>query len=240
MRASTKGSAFLGSDWLLKTLWAWGPKNPIIFALQCAQHERSNRFSSLVAQNACLDVRKCLLGVWLTFERHWGSWVAKPQNFRRTMRSARTEQPIFIVNGSKCVFWRKEVAFGGLIDLWKNWGRGGTKTPKFSPYRSARTKQPIFIVNSSKCMLRRKEVPFGGPIDFWKKLWAWGPNNPIIFALQCAQHERSNWFSSLMAQNACFDVWKCLLCVWLAFEKNSSSYSHLQSWSVTQTKNRKY
>jgi len=162
---------FVGLIGFWKKLGLWGPKNPIIFAVQCPQHERSNRFSSLMAQNACFDIRKCPLGVWLTCEKIVVVGAQKPQNFRRTMPSARTEQPIFIVNGSKCVF-------------------------------------------------RRTKVPFVGLVGIWKKLGPWGPKNPIIFAVQCPQHERSNRFSSLMAQNACFDIRTCPLGVWLTCEKN--------------------
>jgi hypothetical protein len=45
-------------------------------------------------------------------------------------RTARTEQRIFVINGSKCVFWRKEVPFGGLIDFWIKLGAWGPKNPQ--------------------------------------------------------------------------------------------------------------
>jgi len=165
----------------LKKLGAWGPKNLKMFDLQCAQHERSNRFSSLMAQNACFDVRKCLLGVWLTFEKIGSVGVQKPQTFRLTMRWARTEQPIFIVNGSKCMFQRKEVRFVDLIDLKKFGWLGAQKSQHFRlTMRSARTEQPIFTDNSSKCVFRRKEVPFVRLIDFWKNLGRGVPKIPTF------------------------------------------------------------
>ena len=175
-----------------------------------------------MAQNACFDVGKCLLWVLLTFKKIGAVGAQKPHNYRRTMPWALMEQPIFIVNGSKCVFWHTEVPFVGLIGFWKKLGPWGPK--KSHNFRRtmpwALMEQPIFIVNGSKCVFRHTEVPFVGLIGFWKKLGLWGPKNPIIFAVQCPQHERSNRFSSLMAQNACFDIRTCPLGVWLTCEKN--------------------
>ena len=42
-------------------------------------------------------------------------------------RTARTEKPIFMVDGSKRVFWFKEVPFGGLVE---NWTKLGAWQPK--------------------------------------------------------------------------------------------------------------
>ena len=111
-------------------------------------------------------------------------------------------------------FWGSDWLFN------KTGGVGAQKSRNFSlAMRSARTEQPIFIVNGSKCVFWRKKVPLWGLNDFRTKLGTWGPKNHWIFAVQCDQPERSNRISSLMAQNACFHVGKCLLGVSLTFEK---------------------
>jgi len=53
------------------------------------------------------------------------------------------KQPIFIVNGSKCVLWRKEVPIVGLIDFWKKLGAWEPKNSKFSPCYAARKRSEI-------------------------------------------------------------------------------------------------
>ena len=47
-----------------------------------AQPKLKNRFSWLMAQNACFGVRKCLLGVWSKIEQNWGRGSLKTPNFR--------------------------------------------------------------------------------------------------------------------------------------------------------------
>jgi hypothetical protein len=48
-------------------------------------------------------------------------------------RTARTKRPIFMVDGSKRVFCRKEVPFGVSKKIEQIWGRGSLKTPNFRP-----------------------------------------------------------------------------------------------------------
>jgi hypothetical protein len=53
-----------------------------VFRVPRPQPEPRNRFSRLLAQNACFGVMKCLLGVWLKFWQVWGRGAPKASNFR--------------------------------------------------------------------------------------------------------------------------------------------------------------
>ena len=164
-----------------KKLGAWGPKNPKIFAVQCAQHERSTRFSLLMAQNACFDIGKCPLGSDWLLKKIGGVGAQKPQNFRHTMRSARTEQPIFTINGSKCVFRRNEALFVHLIDFLKNWGCEAQIPQHFRlTRRTARTEQPIFIVKGSNACSDVRKCPLCVWLTFEKTWGRGGPKTPTF------------------------------------------------------------
>ena len=53
-----------------------------LFSEARAHYRPINRSSWLMAQNACSDVRKCLLGVWSTTKPKWGRGSLKTPNFR--------------------------------------------------------------------------------------------------------------------------------------------------------------
>jgi hypothetical protein len=54
----------------------------LVFSEARAQPERKDRSSWLMAQNACFDVRKCLLGVWSLTKRKWGRGSLQTPNYR--------------------------------------------------------------------------------------------------------------------------------------------------------------
>jgi len=124
-----------------------------------------------MAQNACFDEAKRFLCVWLTLKKDWGCGGPKTQHFRLTRRTARTEQPIFIAKGSKCVFWLRRCPMWVWLTSEQIWGRGGPKTSTFSPDNA-------------------QGSAFCGSAWPLKKMGVWGTNNSKIFALQCAQPQR--------------------------------------------------
>jgi hypothetical protein len=124
-------------------------------------------FDSLV--RLCANLCRCTMVWWYTMVHHGVPWYTC-----RCSHTVLTEEPISMVDGSKRVFWRKEVPFGVWSKIGQNWGHGTLKPLILGPVKQLPLLKRILM--NMKTMLDRR-------MFWWKTNRKVGPifQNPPLW-----------------------------------------------------------